>query len=373
MSKDYYKILGVDKGTTKEEIKKSFRKLAHEYHPDKKTGNEDKFKEINEAYQVLGDDNKRKQYDQYGADFEQQGGFGGGMNWNDFMNKARSGDFENFSSQGGSTWSEDGIDLGDIFGDIFGFGGGRSRGRSRTMRGNDIQVSVELEFREAIFGVEKEIRLTKNNVCSVCSGSGAESGAGTETCSDCRGQGQIKRVQQTILGAMQSVVTCQRCQGSGQIPKKVCKHCSGKGVVHSDSKYKVKIPAGISDGEMIRLSEKGESAGVGSNPGDLYVRVHVKSENGFERQGFDIFTAINISYPQAVLGDKVEINTLEGKKNLIIPEGTISGQKFKLKGLGVPRLQRSGKGDQYVTVIIDVPKKISKKVKKILEELKGEL
>ncbi|MFA7314617.1 MAG: molecular chaperone DnaJ [Candidatus Magasanikbacteria bacterium] len=366
MPKDYYKVLGVDKSATKEEIKKAFRKLAHEHHPDKKTGNEEKFKEINEAFQVVGDDTKRKQYDQYGADFEQQGGFGGGVNWNDFMNASR--------GQGGGFGNAnfDGIDLGDIFGDIFGFGGG-SRGRSRTARGNDLQINVELEFREAIFGIEKEIRLTKNNACDVCSGTGAEPGAGTEICSECRGQGQVKRVQQTILGAMQSVVTCERCQGNGQIPKKICKHCNGKGVVRSDSKYKVKIPAGISDGEMIRLSGKGESAGVGSNPGDLYVRVHVKSENGFERQGFDIFTEIIISYPQAVLGDKVEIDTLEGKKKLVIPEGTNSGQKFKLKGLGVPRLQRSGKGDQYVTVIIDVPKKISKKAKKILEDLSQEL
>ena len=371
MSKDYYKILGVDKGANKDEIKKAFRKLAHEHHPDKKTGNEEKFKEINEAFQILGDDTKRAQYDQYGSDFEQQGGFGGGMNWNDFMRQARSsGDFGGFSAQGGSAWGGDGIDLGDIFGDIFGGGGRRS---SRQAKGSDIQVSVELEFREAIFGIEKEIRLTKNNACDVCSGSGAEPGSGTETCSECRGQGQVKRVQQTILGAMQTVVTCQRCQGAGQIPKKVCKHCNGKGVTRTESKYKVKIPAGIADGEMIRLTGKGESAGVGSVAGDLYVRVHVRSEKGYERQGFDIFTNIVISYPQAVLGDKVEIETLEGKKKLIIPEATTSGQKFKLKALGVPRLQRSGRGDQYVTVIIDVPKKVSKKAKKLLEELSSEL
>ena len=364
MSKDYYKILGVDKGANKDEIKKAFRKLAHEHHPDKKTGNEEKFKEINEAFQILGDDTKRAQYDQYGSDFEQQGGFGGGMNWNDFMNATR--------GQGGGGFGGagfDGIDLGDIFGDIF--GGGRSS--RRESRGQDIQVTVELTFREAIFGVEKEVRLTKNNPCKTCEGSGAEPGAGTETCSDCRGQGQVKRVQQTILGAMQTVVTCQRCQGAGQIPKKICKHCNGKGVTRTESKYKVKIPAGIADGEMIRLTGKGESAGVGSVAGDLYVRVHVRSEKGYERQGFDIFTEINISYPQAVLGDKVEIETLEGKKKLIIPEATTSGQKFKLKALGVPRLQRSGRGDQYVTVIIDVPKKVDRKTKKLLEDLKDML
>lgn len=366
MSKDYYKILGVDKSASKDEIKKSFRKLAHEHHPDKKTGNEEKFKEINEAFQVLGDDTKRQQYDQFGSDFNQQGGFGGGMNWDDFMNATR-GQGGGFSGFGGGGF--EGIDLGDIFGDIFG-GGRRS---SRQAKGNDIQVSVELQFREAIFGVEKEIRLTKNNPCDVCNGSGAEPGAGTETCADCGGQGQVKRVQQTIFGAMQSVATCSRCHGSGQIPKKVCKHCNGKGISRTESKYKVKIPAGISDGEMIRLSGKGESAGVGGVAGDLYVRVHVRSEQGYERDGFDIFTNVVISYPQAVLGDKVEIDTLEGKKKLVIPEGTLSGQKFKLKGLGVPKLQRSGRGDQYVTVIIDVPKKVSRKAKKLLEELTSEL
>ncbi|MFA7244666.1 MAG: molecular chaperone DnaJ [Candidatus Magasanikbacteria bacterium] len=360
MSKDYYKILGVDKSASKDEIKKSFRKLAHEHHPDKKTGNEEKFKEINEAFQILGDDTKRAQYDQYGSDFEQQGGFGGGMNWNDFMNSTR--------GQGGGFGGAgfNGIDLGDIFGDIF--GGGRSS--RREAKGQDIQVTVELTFREAIFGVEKEVRLTKNNPCKTCEGSGAEPGAGTETCSDCRGQGQVKRVQQTILGAMQTVATCPKCQGAGKIPKQACKHCNGRGMERSESKYNVKIPAGIADGEMIRLTGKGESGGIGAHPGDLYIRVHAKKENGFERQDFDIFTEITISYPQAVLGDKVEIDTLEGKKKLVIPEGTTSGQKFKLKALGVPRLQRSGRGDQYVTVIIDVPKKVDRKTKKLLEDLR---
>jgi molecular chaperone DnaJ len=365
MSKDYYKILGVEKNTSKDEIKKAFRKLAHQYHPDKKTGNEEKFKEINEAFQVLGDDTKRQQYDQYGSDFSQQGGFGGGMNWDDFMNATR-GQSGGFS--GGSGF--DGIDLGDIFGDIF--GGGRSSSR-RESRGQDIQVSVELTFREAIFGVDKDVRLTKNNQCKTCEGSGAEPGAGTETCSDCNGQGQVKRVQQTILGAMQTVATCAKCHGAGKVPKQACKHCGGRGIERSDSKYNVKIPAGIADGEMIRLTGKGEAGGIGSHPGDLYIRVHVKRENGFERQGFDIMTEIIISYPQAVLGDKVEILTLDGAKKLVIPEATTSGQKFKLKNLGVPRLQRSGRGDQYVTVIIDVPKKVNKKAKKLLEELKSEL
>jgi len=363
MSKDYYKILNVDKGASKDEIKKAFRKLAHKYHPDKPNGDEKKFKEINEAFQVIGDESKRKQYDQFGSDFSQQGGFGGGMGWEDFMNATRGG---GGGFQGGNFG---GIDLGDLFGDMF--GGGRSR--SRQKRGRDIQVDVQLEFREAVFGIEKEIRLTKNNACAVCSGSGAEPNAGMKKCNDCNGQGQIKHVQQTILGAIQQVVSCSKCQGTGKVPEKSCKHCGGDGLVRSESKYKVKIPAGISDGEMIRLSGKGESAGVGSIAGDLYVKVHVKIEKGFDRQGDDIHTEIHISYPQAVLGDKVEIKTLDGNKKLVIPAGTQSQQKFKLKNLGVHRLHHHGRGDQYVHVIVDVPKKVSRKVKKILEELDKEL
>jgi len=368
MPKDYYKILGVEKNASQEEIKKAFRKLAHKYHPDKKGGDEKKFKEVNEAFQVVGNEEKRKQYDQFGADFAQQGGFGGGVGWEDFMRAARG---QNGGS-GGFQGNFGGIDLGDLFGDIFGFSGGRTRGRGQR-RGNDIQVDVRLEFREAVFGVEKEIRLTKNNICDVCSGTGAEPGSGTKKCSDCNGQGQVRHVQQTILGAMQQVVTCSTCEGTGQVPNKMCKHCGGDGAVRGESNYKVKIPAGISEGEMIRLTGKGEAAGVGSNPGDLYVKVHVREEADYRREGDDIHTEVHISYPQAVLGDKVEIDTLEGKKKLVIPAGTQSHQKFKLKNLGVLRLHHSGRGDQYVKVIVDVPKRVSRKGKKLLEELVDEL
>jgi len=366
MSKDYYKTLGVEKTASPDEIKKAFRKLAHQHHPDKKGGDETKFKELNEAFQVLGDETKRKQYDQFGADFQQQGGFGGDMNWDDFMRATRgqSGGF-----QGGDFG---GIDLGDLFGDMFGFGGGRTRGRGQR-RGRDIQVDVQLTFREAIFGIEKEIKLTKQNVCDVCSGSGAEPCSGTKQCSDCQGQGQVRHVQQTILGAMQQVVTCSNCQGTGHVAEKNCKHCGGDAMIRSESTYKVKIPAGISEGEMIRLSGKGEAAGIGATSGDLYVKVHIQTEKGFERDGDDIHTTISISYPQAVLGDKVEIDTLEGNKKLVIPAGTQSQQKFKLKSLGVPRLHHHGRGDQYVHVIVDVPKKVSRKAKKLLEELRVEL
>lgn len=363
MSKDYYKILGVEKSASAEEIKKSFRKLAHKYHPDKQGGDEAKFKEVNEAYQVLGDEGKRKQYDQFGADFASQGGFGGGMNWEDFMNATR--------GQGGAENFNFGGDFGDIFGEMFGFGGGR-RGRQQR-QGRDIQVDIELSFHDAAFGVTREVRLTKNNACDVCEGSGTEPGSKMNTCSVCNGQGQVREVQRTIFGAMQTAVTCRQCQGSGQIPEKKCKHCGGDGTVKSESSYSVKIPAGIDDGQSIRLSGKGEYAGANSVPGDLYVRVHVKEDKRFERDGNDVYSEAHISFAQAVLGDKIDIDTLDGNKKLVIPEGTQSHQKFRLKGQGIPYVQGSGRGDQYVKVIVDIPKSPSRKAKKLIEELRGEL
>jgi len=364
MSKDYYKILGVDKNASQDEIKKAFRKLAHKYHPDKPAGDEAKFKEVNEAFQILGKEDKRQQYDQFGSDFAQQGGFGGGMDWNDFMRAARGGG----GFQGNANFG--GIDLGDLFGDIFGFGGDR---RGRTRRGNDIQVDVQLTFREAVFGVKKEINLTKNNACDVCSGSGMEPGSQMKTCSDCKGQGQVRRIQQTLLGAMQSVTTCTSCSGTGEVAENKCKHCDGIGMTRSKSDYQIQIPAGIDDGQSIRLEGKGEGAGVGSQPGDLYVLAHVKPEKGFERQNQDIYTEAHVSYPQATLGDKIQIDTLDGEKKLIIPAGTQSHQEFRLKGLGIPYLNRSARGDQYIKVIVDVPKKVSRKEKKILQDLSEEM
>lgn len=364
MSKDYYKILGVEKGASADEIKKAFRKLAHKYHPDKQGGDEEKFKEVNEAYQVVGNEEKRKKYDQFGSDFDSQGGFGGGAGWEDFMRAARGGG-------GGQNVHFDfgDIDLGDMFGGMFG-GGGRSR---RARRGNDIQVDVQLEFKEAIFGTEKEIRLTKNNDCAVCDGSGNEPGSPVKKCVQCNGQGQVRQVQQTILGAMQTVATCPSCQGQGETAEKKCKHCSASGRVRSESKYNVKIPAGIDDGRAIKLSGKGESAGAGGESGDLYVVVHVKADKEFERRDNDIYTDLHISYIQAALGDKVEINTIDGEKTIVIPEGTQSHQQMRLKNLGVPSLHGGSRGNHYVRVIVDVPKKLSRKARKMLEDLKPEL
>ncbi|MBI5728319.1 MAG: molecular chaperone DnaJ [Candidatus Magasanikbacteria bacterium] len=364
MSKDYYKVLGVDKGASEEEIKKAFRKLAHQYHPDKQGGNEAKFKEVNEAYQVVGNAEKRKQYDQFGADFEQQGGFGGGAGWEDFMRAAR-------GQGGGVQFDFGGMDLGDIFGEMFGFGGGSRRRGER--RGRDIQVDTKVDFLEAAFGVEKEIRLLKNNSCDVCGGNGAEPGSKQRSCATCRGRGQVRQMQQTILGAMQTVASCPNCHGGGQVAEKKCKHCGGNGAVHSESSYRVKIPAGIHDGATIRLSGKGESGGVGAATGDLYLTVHVTEDRRFRREGANVYSEINVSYPQAVLGDTVEIDSIDGKKKVVVPEGTKSGQQIRLRGLGVPHLQGSGRGDHYVQVTVDIPKRVNRKARKLLEELRAEL
>jgi molecular chaperone DnaJ len=366
MGKDYYKILGVEKNASADEIKKAFKKQAMEHHPDRPGGNEAKFKEVNEAYQVLGDPDKRQRYDQFGSDFEQQGGFGGGASWEDFMRAARGG-------QGAQGFNFDfGGDLGSIFGDLFGFGGGGRQG-ARTSRGNDIQVDVEIEFKEAVFGVEKEISLRKQSKCDVCRGSGGEPGSKNDKCRTCNGQGQVMQVQRTFLGAMQTVATCPACHGQGERPEKKCKHCGGDGILSKSETFKVKIPAGIDDGQSIRLEGKGEAAPHGGHSGDLYVRLHVRKLKGFEREGFDIFTNVEISFPQAVLGDKIAIETIDGPVNLVIPEGTEHGQLIRLKGRGVTHLNSSVRGDHFVRVKIRVPKKISKETRKKLEDLKIEI
>ena len=373
MPKDYYKTLGLDKNASQEDAQKAFKKLARQYHPDNRaTGNEAKFKEINEAYQVLGNADKRKQYDQFGADFEQQGGFGQGMNWEDFMRAARG----QGGSGSGSAFGGDfgGVDLGDIFGDLFGFGGSSARhGRASARRGRDIQVDAEIDFKEAAFGVEREVNLRKLTACDVCGGSGAEPGSKMETCSTCGGRGQVVQHQRTFLGTVQTVTTCTACDGRGQRPAKRCKHCGGDGVLNKTVSFKIKIPAGIDDGEMIRLSGRGEAAPQGGQSGDLYVRVHVRLLKGFERDGFDVYADAEVSYPQVVLGDTIQVETLDGPLKIVVPEGTEHGQLIRLKGRGITRLHGSGRGDHYVRIKIKVPKKVGRQARKMLEDLRGEL
>jgi len=369
MSKDYYKVLGVNQDASKDEIKKAFKKLAMQYHPDRPQGDEKKFKEINEAFQVLGDEKKRQQYDQFGADFEQQGGFGGGMNWEDFMNAARGG------GGGFGGFNVNGFDLGDLFGDLFGssfgFSGG-SRG-PRQERGRDIQVDVQISLKEAAFGLDKEVSLRKQGKCDVCRGTGGEPGAKMDVCPTCKGKGQVVQVRQTMLGAMQTVSTCPTCKGRGEFPSKKCAHCGGDGILMKQENIKFKIPAGIDDGQSIRLQGKGEAAPHGGISGDLYVHVRVKPERGFYREGADLYTESEINFSQAVLGDKIEVETIEGPVKLVVPAGTPAGQLIRMRGRGMSRLNSSARGDQYVKIKVRVPKKVSRKAKKVLEDLKGEL
>lgn len=366
MSKDYYKILGLDKNAKQDEVRKAFQKMAHQHHPDKQGGDEVKFKEANEAYQVLGNEEKRKQYDQFGADFEQQGGFGGGMGWEDFMRAARGG-----GGQEGFSFNFGGNDFGDIFGDMFGFGGKR-QGQGRS-RGQDIEVDVELDFKEAAFGVEKELNLRKKTTCDVCGGNGADPGSKMEKCSTCGGHGQVVKNQRTIFGTIQQAVVCDNCHGKGEKPNIKCKQCGGDGVITKNNSFQVKIPSGINDGESIRLSGYGEAVPNNGMNGDLYIRIHIKKNKYFSRDGYDILTDCEINFSQAVMGDKIEIETLDGMEKIMIPEGVESGQLIRLKAKGIPYLRQKGRGDHYIKVKIKVPKRPSKDLRKKLEELKKDL
>jgi len=358
MGKDYYKILGVEKSASQDDIKKAFRKLAHKYHPDKETGNEEKFKEVNEAYQILGKPEKRKQYDQFGSTFDQQGGFGGGMGWEDFMRQARSG--------GAQGMNFGGIDLGEIFGEMFGGGfGGRQRGRKQ---GEDIQIDLQIDFKDAIFGIKKEIELLKVIKCPHCEGNMAEPNTKIIQCSTCGGSGQVTRVQKTMLGAFQSRSVCPDCHGQGQKPEKPCSKCSGTGVVREKQKIEINIPAGINNGSTLRLAGHGNEAPYGGVPGDLYVNIQVKPEKDYERKGNDIYKTVPISIAQACLGDKIDVRTLDGEISLKIPSGTQPGTKFRIKGKGAPELQGSRQGDMYVVTDVKIPKRLSKKQKKLLQD-----
>ncbi|MDO8669252.1 MAG: molecular chaperone DnaJ [Candidatus Buchananbacteria bacterium] len=365
MAKDYYAILGVKKDATQDEIKKAFRKLAHEHHPDKEHGNADKFKEINEAYQTVGHEEKRKQYDQFGSAFSGTGS-GGFSNYQDFA-RAQGG---NPFGQGGFSQGNVNFDFGDMgdLGDIFGSFFGGSRSQAKQAKGSDIETELSIDFEESVFGVERNIELAKRIICKHCQGNGAEPGSKINTCNNCHGSGKISSVQQTILGAFQTQRVCPNCQGEGKTYEKKCKICSGSGVEYGQEQIKIKIPAGIEDGQQIRLSGRGESNPKGS-AGDLYINIRVKKNPKFKRNGDDIISDFHISIAQAMLGDKVEIETVDGLVNLKIPAGTQSHSRFKLAGRGVPHLRSRGRGDHLIRVIVDIPKNFNKKQKKFIEEL----
>lgn len=362
MSKDYYNILGVDKNASQDEIKKAFRKKAHQFHPDKKGGNEAKFKEINEAYQVLGDSKRRAQYEQFGSAFENAQAGGGFSGFDGFR------DFTGFTN--GFNINVD--DLGDVFsgiGDIFGFSSQGRQGRRRARRGNHIEVVLTIEFKEAVFGAEKEINLKKFVECDKCKGSGVEPGSKIETCRVCGGSGKITRVQRTILGSMQVQMTCEGCKGEGKTYSNACTKCHGNGIVEDTVKLNVKIPAGIDNNETIRLTGQGEAGEKGAQAGDLYLRVRVNSDPRFERRGYDLHSKAEINFTQAATGDKIDIMTVDGPVKLKIPEGTQSGKVFRLRDKGVPHLSGRGRGDQLVDVIVKTPKNLNRKQKQALKEL----
>ena len=361
MSKDYYNILGVSKSASPEEIKVAFRKKAHQHHPDK-GGDAEKFKELNEAYQVLGNTQKRQQYDQFGSSFQngQAGGGGGGG-----FNSGGMGGFDFSGFQNG------GVDMDDLFGgfgDIFGFGGGRGASK-KAQQGADLEMVINLVFKEAAFGLEKEISFTKNVVCSKCHGQGSEPGTKVETCSTCHGSGQVIGVQRTILGNIQTRMTCSTCGGEGKIYSSKCSKCHGTGISREQTKIKVKIPAGINDGESIRLGGQGEAGQKGASAGDLYLRVRVEKHHKFIRDNYDIRTEEKISVKQAILGDKIEVETIYGLLNLKIPEGTQSGTVFKLKEKGVTKLNNRGVGDHYVKINVIIPNNLDKKEKQKLLDI----
>jgi len=373
MTKDYYDILGVSKSSTDDEIKKAYRKLAHLHHPDKSGGDEAKFKEANEAYQVLSDKAKRQQYDQFGQTFDGNGGQGaGGFGGFSSQGGPASGwDFSGFSAQGGPT---EGWDFGeggfeDIFSGIF---GGNARTSRRRPRGQDIQVDLEISFEEMVKGVEKKINLYKSVTCEHCNGEGGEPGSNRKTCSTCKGEGRIQTTRRSFFGNFSQVTECPECQGEGKIFEKKCRECGGDGKVKKEKEVGVKVPAGISNGQTLSLEMEGEAGSKGSIPGNLYVNIRVSKHQKFSRRGNDILSKEFIPFSLLVLGGKTEIDTISGKVVLKIPTGTQSGDTFRLKGEGVPDLHSRSAGNHLIEVIVETPKKISREQKKLLEELQNQ-
>ena len=347
--KDYYEVLGLSKSATDDDIKKAYRKLARKYHPDVNRDNpkeaEEKFKEINEANEVLSDPERRAQYDQFG-----HAAFEGGASGSD--------GFGGFGAGGG---------FGDIF-DMF-FGGQGFGGRpTGPERGADLRYDLEIAFEQAAFGFENEIEIPRTEECKTCKGSGAASGTTPETCSQCRGTGQQQVVQNSPFGRMMHTKICDRCRGEGKIIKNPCRDCNGNGKVRVRRKIKIKIPAGVDNGSRLRVAYEGEAGTRGGQPGDLYVYIRVKPHNLFIRDGDDVICDVPITFVQAALGDEISVPTLDGKVELKIPEGTQTGTVFRIKGKGVPHLKAGGRGDQHVRVKVITPKKLTDKQRELLRE-----
>ena len=351
--RDYYEVLGLQKGASAEEIKKAYRKLAKANHPDLHPGDkaaEERFKEINEAYEILSDDDKRAKYDQYGhAAFDPSAGFGGAG-------------FDGFGGFGGFG------DLGDIFGDIFGFGGGTRSNPNAPRRGENIRATVSISFEEAAFGCKKDVTVARVEPCEVCKGSGCAPGTTPEVCPDCKGSGTVRTTQRTPFGMAQSTGPCQKCRGTGRIIHQPCTNCRGMGSVRRQHKVNVSVPAGIDDGQTISLRGQGSAGSNGGPQGDLLVSVIVRPHARFERDGNSVLLQQDISYAQAALGAEIEVPTLDGRVKLTIPEGTQPGAVFRLRGKGIPFLRGGGRGDQFVSVNVAVPKSMTSAQKELLRQ-----
>ncbi len=353
--RDYYEVLGVDKKASKDDIKKAFHKLAHKLHPDKATGDADKFKEVSEAYSILSDDKKRAEFDSYGRTFSDgTGGPGaGGFNGAGF-------DFSQFQDafQGGS------FDFGDIFGDVFGAGGTRQR------RGRDISIDLEVNFKESIFGTKRTVLLAKVAECDTCHGTGGAPGTKIETCKHCNGKGQVRESSNSIFGTISTVQQCRQCHGTGKVPKEKCATCRGEGVYRKQEEVAIAVPAGIEGGEMVRLSGLGEAV-AGGPAGDLYVKIHVQNDPRFKKDGPNLITELSVKLSDALLGAEYKVETLDGDQQLSIPAGVTHGELLRIHGKGVPTA-RGKRGDLFVKVKITLPQKLSKSAKALVEKLKEE-
>ena len=348
--RDYYEVLGVEKTATDEELKKAYRKLAKKYHPDANPDNKEeaeaKFKELNEAYEVLSDKQKRSMYDQFGHN-------GPNGYANDFSGFSG---FDGFS--GGFNGAGVDFDLNDIFSSFFG-GGGRRTNRNGPVRGRDLKVHLEITFEEAAFGVSKEIVINRDEQCDTCKGTGSKPGTSAETCKVCGGRGTITTMQNTILGSFQSSRTCDNCGGTGKVISSPCTECKGRGTVKKQRRIKVSIPAGIDNGQVISLNGEGEPGLRGGGPGNLYITVSVKKHAIFTRKGDSIFCDIHVTFPQAALGAIIDVPTLNGTEKFDLAEGTQTGSIFTLKGKGIKNVNGRGIGDLYFTVIVDTPKRLN--------------
>lgn len=365
--RDYYEILGVNKDASKADIKKSYRKLALKYHPDKnkEAGAEEKFKEISEAYAVLNDDQKRQLYDQYGhAGIDQQ------FTQDDIF---RGADFGDIFRGMGFDFGFGGGGFQDIFEQFFGHRSRYGQRGQRRQRGSDLRYDIQITLEQAYKGVETDIRVPRTENCETCGGTGAKPGSQPQQCPKCGGSGQMKQTSRTAFGMFTQVSACPQCRGQGTIIKDPCAECRGRGVVQKTRVINVKIPRGISSGAQLRLTGEGESGGPQGITGDLYVFVHLKPDPRFERKGLDLYTTKQVSFPEAALGTKVNVDTFDGQETLKIPEGTQNGDLLKLPRKGMPEIQGRGHGDLYVQIQVSVPKKLSRKAKKLLQDLQDEL